>query len=90
MKIQKALHRVRCHENVDYRFLYYYLLWAGKKGLFDQYCTGSTIKHLPGEKLKILTIRTTPLAEQQRFAKILSALDDKIELNNAINRNLAS
>lgn len=88
MKIQKALHRVRCHENVDYRFLYYYLLWAGKKGLFDQYCTGSTIKHLPGEKLKILPIRIPPLAEQQRIAKILSSLDDKIELNNAINRNL--
>jgi len=88
MKIQKALHRVRCHENVDYRFLYYYLLWAGKKGLFDQYCTGSTIKHLPGEKLKILPIRMPPLAEQQRIAKILSSLDDKIELNNAINRNL--
>ena len=88
MKIQKALHRVRCHENVDYRFLYYYLLWAGKKGLFDQYCTGSTIKHLPGGKLKILPIRIPPLAEQQRIAKILSSLDDKIELNNAINRNL--
>lgn len=88
MKIQKALHRVRCHENVDYRFLYYYLLWAGKKGLFDQYCTGSTIKHLPGEKLKILPIRIPPLAEQQRIAQILSSLDDKIELNNAINRNL--
>lgn len=88
MKIQKALHRVRCHENVDFRFLYYYLLWAGKKGLFDQYCTGSTIKHLPGEKLKILPIRIPPLAEQQRIAKILSSLDDKIELNNAINRNL--
>lgn len=88
MKIQKALHRVRCHENVDYRFLYYYLLWAGKKGLFDQYCTGSTIKHLPGEKLKILPIRMPPLAEQQRIAKILSSLDNKIELNNAINRNL--
>ena len=29
-----------------------------------------------------------PLAEQQRIAKILSSLDDKIELNNAINRNL--
>ena len=31
-----------------------------------------------------------PLAEQQRIAKILSSLDDKIELNNAINRNLAA
>ncbi len=88
MKIQKALHRVRCHENVDYRFLYYYLLWAGQKGLFDQYCTGSTIKHLPGEKLKLLPISLPPPAEQRRIAEILGALDDKIELNSAINRNL--
>ena len=29
-----------------------------------------------------------PLAEQQRIASILGSLDDKIELNNKINRNL--
>lgn len=88
MKIQKALHRVRCHENVDYRFLYYYMLWAGKKGLFDPYCTGSTIKHLPGEKLKVLPVKLPPLEEQKRIAGLLSGLDDKIELNNKINDNL--
>ena len=38
--------------------------------------------------MKILPIRIPPLAEQQRIAKILSSLDDKIELSNAINRNL--
>lgn len=88
MKIQKALHRVRCHENVDYRFLYYYMLWAGKKGLFDPYCTGSTIKHLPREKLKVLPVKLPPLEEQKRIAGILRSLDDKIELNNKINDNL--
>lgn len=88
MKIQKALHRVRCHENLDYRYLYYYLLWAGKKGLLEAYFTGTTIKHLPGDKLKIIPIRIPSLATQKEIANILSALDDKIELNNAINRNL--
>ena len=88
MKIQKALHRVRCHENLDYRYLYYYLLWAGKKGLLEAYFTGTTIKHLPGDKLKIIPIRIPSLATQKEIANILSAIDDKIELNNAINRNL--
>ena len=88
MKIQKALHRIRCHENLDYQYLYYYLLWAGKRGLLEAYFTGTTIKHLPGDKLKIIPIKVPSIATQKEIAKILSALDDKIELNNAINRNL--
>ena len=51
MKIQKALHRVRVHEGLDYRFLYYWFLWAGKRGELQQYFTGATIKHMPGDKL---------------------------------------
>ena len=35
-----------------------------------------------------LPIKLPPLAEQKRIAEILGSLDDKIELNNRINRNL--
>lgn len=35
-----------------------------------------------------LPIKLPPLAEQRRIAEILGSLDDKIELNSAINRNL--
>ncbi len=35
-----------------------------------------------------LPIKLPPLAEQRRIAEILGSLDDKIELNNAISKNL--
>ena len=81
MKIQKALHRIRCHENVDYRFLFYWFLLAGKRGELKQYYTGATINHMPGDKLKTIEISLPPLVTQQKIASILSAYDDLIENN---------
>lgn len=81
MKIQKALHRVRVHDDMDYRYLYYWFLNAGKRGYLDQYFTGATIKHMPGDKLKSILIDKPPLEEQHRIADILSAYDDLIENN---------
>lgn len=82
MKIQKALHRVRVNrEKADYRWLYYWFLLAGKCHALDQYYTGATIKHMPGDKLKKIKIPLPPLAEQRRIADILSAYDDLIENN---------
>lgn len=82
MKIQKALHRIRVHDCLDYRYLYYWFLWAGKRGELEQYFTGSTIKHMPGEKLKSIVIDMPPLNTQRYIASILSAYDDLIENNH--------
>ena len=81
MKIQKALHRVRVHDDMDYRYLFYWFLLAGKHGALDQYFTGATIKHMPGDKLKTIEIEKPPLLVQKRIADILSAYDDLIENN---------
>lgn len=81
MKIQKALHRVRTHACLDNRYLYYWFLLAGKTGELDQYFTGATIKHMPGQKLKSVVIDMPPLETQRRIADILSAYDDLIENN---------
>lgn len=81
MKIQKALHRVRTHKCLDYRYLYYWFLWAGKRGVLEQYFTGATIKHMPGQKLKSILIDKPPIDTQRRIADILSAYDDLIENN---------
>ena len=81
MKIQKALHRVRAHADIDIRYLYYWFLHAGRRGILDQYFTGSTIKHMPEEKLKEVVIDKPPLPIQRRIADILSAYDDLIENN---------
>lgn len=79
MMIQKALHRIRLTGELDYRFLFYQLLHIGKRGGFDKYLTGATIKHLPKEKLEKLEVVVPPLWIQRRIADILSAYDDLIE-----------
>lgn len=79
MKIQKALHRVRCHKNIDNFFLFYQLLILGKNKIFDQFTTGSTIKHIPAEQLKKVPIVYPPLPTQQKIASILSAYDKLIQ-----------
>ena len=81
MMIQKALHRIRPKETLDYRFLFYNLLHLGQTKAFDQYFTGSTIKHLPGEKLAKVEVVVPPSPVQRRIASILSAYDDLIENN---------
>lgn len=81
MKIQKALHRVRVNSEMDYRYLFYWFLLAGKYNALDQYFTGATIKHMPGQKLKQIIIDKPPLEIQERIADILSAYDDLIENN---------
>ena len=81
MKIQKALHRVRVHDCLDYRYLYYWFLLAGKTGELEQYFTGATIKHMPGEKLKSVIITKPPIEVQQKIADILWVYDDLIENN---------
>lgn len=56
--------------------------------MLSKYFTGTTIQHLPSDKLKSIDIKLPPLPTQKKIAAILSSLDDKIELNNKINDNL--
>lgn len=81
MMIQKALHRIRPHACLDYRFLFYTFLYIGKTGGFSPLFTGSTIKHLPRQNLAKIEIVCPPLRSQQRIANILSSYDDLIENN---------
>ncbi len=81
MMIQKALHRIRPHECLDSRFLFYSFLKMGRNNEFSGLFTGSTIKHLPREKLAKVPIRIPPLSTQRRIADVLSAYDDLIENN---------
>lgn len=90
MKIQKALHRVRAHENIDIRYIYYWMLLAGQQNLLKGYFTGSTIKHLPGDKLKEIVIDLPDLDQQCAVADVLSSIDNQIRTNQKINDNLAA
>ncbi|WP_083961667.1 restriction endonuclease subunit S [Salinimicrobium terrae] len=50
--------------------------------------TGSVIKNVSLKSMRELPINLPPLQEQKSIASILSALDDKIELNLQINKTL--
>jgi len=88
MKIQKAIHRVRTNKDYSNEFLFYRFLLAGRNGELKKHFIGSTIKHLTGFSLKQVEFDFPSLTEQQGIAKVLSALDAKIELNNRINAEL--
>lgn len=88
MKIQKALHRVRMHDNYNPFFVYYRFLLAGRSGELSKHFIGSTIKHLTGVGLKQVEFEYPSLAIQNQIAAVLSSIDQKIEINNRINAEL--
>jgi type I restriction enzyme S subunit len=73
-------------KNIDSLFLYYILLHE-RPNLANQ-GNGSVFTNLKTEIVKNHKIRIPDLQTQTAIAEILSSLDDKIELNNKINKEL--
>lgn len=79
---QKALNRVRVGEQLNARFLLYYMMYIGMTKEIRQYYTGgATIKHLPNAALKRVIVRYPSLRSQKKIAEILDAYDKLIENN---------
>lgn len=74
------------NEIVDSLFLYYLLVYY--KPVIENMGSGTTFKEVSGSVMKALTVNIPNIDKQKRIAAILSSLDDKIELNSRINRNL--
>ena len=66
------------------KFLYYKLLTIN----FSEMNVGSAVPSLTTELLNRIQLVIPSLEIQKEIANILSSLDDKIELNNKINKNL--
>lgn len=78
----------RSNSKIDSTYLYYLL---SQDSFFDYVMAGSKGTKMPrGDKGQIMQYEFSlpPLDTQRRIAAILSSLDDKIENNNRINRNL--
>ena len=71
---------------VDSLFLYYLLVYY--KPVIENMGSGTTFKEVSASVMKNLAINIPEIDEQKKIAAILSSLDDKIELNSRINRNL--
>ena len=78
----------RAKENICPKFLYYVL---SDDNFFNYAMSTSKGTKMPrGDKQSIMLYKVPDfdLITQQKIAKVLSAIDDKIELNNSINNNL--
>lgn len=71
----------------NYFMFIYYLLKYNKERI-EAMGSGTTFKEVSGSVMKSIEVTLPPLAEQKAIADTLSALDDKIELNNKMNKNL--
>jgi len=77
---------LREFNGIDKLFLYYKLLHIRSKLLHGAY--DSSMKNLTLDMVRNFEIDLPNINEQKAIANILSSLDNKIELNNKINKNL--
>ncbi|MCU0523233.1 MAG: restriction endonuclease subunit S [Elainella sp. Prado103] len=79
---------MRTLERLDQRFLRYII----GSSAFTQHVlgiqTGTAVPHISSSQIKEFKFVRPPLEEQKAIAHILSSLDDKIELNQQMNRTL--
>ncbi|MGL5369109.1 MAG: restriction endonuclease subunit S [Cetobacterium somerae] len=96
-KIDKTLHNGNLTENcvklinllnISPDFLYYYL--KSEYGQFEikKGIVGAVQQKLPIKNIQNIEINLPSLETQEKIASILSALDDKIEINNEMNKTL--
>lgn len=81
--------RIRPNTSICFpKYLAYLLSTKESKKWIVANAVGTTMLNLNSSILNTMPIFLPPLAEQKRIADILSAIDDKIELNRRINTNL--
>ena len=81
--------RLRCDESkLDKEYLYYFLTSNLAQNQFKAIATGSVVNNLKSDTVKAVKIALPTLGEQKRIAEVLSMFDDKINLNEEVNKNL--
>jgi len=73
---------------VDPDFLVYYLLSPELQHKLLSSSNGATVSHLNMSSIRSLEVQVPGIDVQKRIGAILARIDDKIELNAAINENL--
>lgn len=73
--LQKALHRIRPTRAVNPRYLAALLHYLALSRSLDTLFTGTTIRHLPQEKLRLVPVPLPPLSEQER---IVAAIEEQV------------
>lgn len=73
--LQKALHRIRPSAAISSSYLMHFLHHAALSRALEPMFTGTTIKHLPQEKLRMVMVPLPPRPEQDR---IVLAIDEHL------------
>lgn len=79
LKYQKALHRVRLAAGIVPRWVMFQLMLDAATGGLARSFTGSTIAHLPGEKLAEYVVRVASNGEQQRIVEALDSYLSRLD-----------
>lgn len=79
---------IRAKEGYDQRFLWGCIASGNFERYIDSIKTGTSIPHISGGQIGNYLIPDFDLQTQKKIATILSALDEKIAINRAINDNL--
>lgn len=96
--VNEELHHASLTENcvkiipvtnlLNYNFLFYYLRSSIGQDEIHRRIVGAVQPKLPIYNINAISIKLPDLPTQTAIAEILSSLDDKIELNNNINKEL--
>lgn len=75
-------------KNYSKQFVKYVMYSKGFKDYLNTHSTGTTIKNMGLKQMRAFKFHIPQLHEQKAIANILSSLDEKIEVNNQINKKL--
>ncbi len=76
---QKAVHRVRFHDQNHAKWFLYFLYYMDATEKIQYYFTGAGIQHLTGKALASISIPTPPAKEIAKHVEDLEAIQDKVE-----------
>lgn len=80
--------RVRPNADIDSQFLYYYFTLETTKQFVRGIATGATMPSINTKFMGEVPVVYPSIEIQRKIAGILSAIENKIDVNNAINENL--
>ena len=80
--------RVRPFEEISPLFLYYFFCLESTKKFMRNIAVGATMPSINTKLMGEIEVSYPDKQVQEKIANLLGAIDDKIELNNAINDNL--
>jgi type I restriction enzyme S subunit len=82
--LQKALHRIRPADAIVPGYLALLLQNLTVSRSLEQFFTGTTIKHLPQEKLRLVPVPLPPAAEQERIVDAVEEHLSRLDAADAV------